>query len=206
MKQSILNTHKKRQQHTLLNHLCLQLLLLTTERCSINLLNVRILDKDQEQQLEHVSTETHHNDLLTSRNETQAIVEGIAHSVHGMRKHLKDAIKCQILLEQKKEITPVPSIVTEHAMSIGLGPNVEQAQRYAHNVQHEIQQSKRLWCLHVSETKDEIGSQIGSKHQIDNDTVGHPGIELHGIVLQLVRPAVALLGTHVLFEQELSTG
>lgn len=69
--------------------------------------HTRIFYKDQECQLQHVCQKANGKHCIWARNDTQAIVKGIANSVHGMGKHLENTIKCQILVEQKEKVTPI---------------------------------------------------------------------------------------------------
>lgn len=112
---------------------------------------------------------------------------GVLTAVHGMRRHLKDAVKGQLLVDEVEEVTPVPGIVLHYSMGIKLDPDVEHEQRDAYSPATQEDQG-RLTLGNVGADKGEeaVGHKVTHQNQIDEAAEDEPGIVLERSVLKLV--------------------
>lgn len=77
------------------------------DEAAVGLLNMRVLDEDQKQHLAKMREETDVEHDVGLRNETAAVVEGVANRVHRVRNNRENSVESQVLIHQEKEIAPV---------------------------------------------------------------------------------------------------
>ena len=100
-----------------------------------------------------------------------------------MREHSKDTIKCQVLINQEEEISPVPSKVFYDSIGIAFSPNGEEAQQNTHSIQRKRQQSPFLGSFPKLDAKDNIAGKVIVQNDINQHSPAQPSVERSRIVL-----------------------
>lgn len=139
------------------------------DESSVRLLNVRVLDEDQEQHLTEVSEETDVEHDIGLRNETAAVIEGVANRVHRVRNNCENSVEGQVLIHQEKEVAPVcfisNKLIQYCLITIKLTVSkimlyVHQAKsfttRYASILAHKVKMPQIIPTIHEINHKNDI--------------------------------------------------
>lgn len=158
-------------------------------RRPVNLIDMGVFNEAQEHHLQEVTENGHHQHRVRFGNEGKSIVPNVTHRVHGVRKHLKHAIKDQIFVVDlsEEEIAPVPRIVLNGVMSIDFDPQVEQNERDSndnssrHRPNRLSVQKLVVVFKTASNYKTHKRSEVQHQDQINDFTENQPCVEIHRV-------------------------
>lgn len=104
-----------------------------------------------------------------------------------MWSHLKDAVKCQLLVNKVEEVTPVPSKILDNAVCVKLDPQVEGDERNAScPSRNESDSSLSLRPTAAGDSKQAVRNKITHEYEIHDPAEYKPRVVFKWCLLKFV--------------------
>jgi hypothetical protein len=98
-----------------------------------------------------------------------------------MRRHLKDTIECQVLIDEVKKVTPIPGEVFDNPMRVEFNPQIEAYERDTERPSACPDDDILAFRSMAADNSEEaVGDEIAHEYQVNNSAEHQPGIVLDG--------------------------